>query len=68
MPDILASGEFGRDDGVLCECGGKTFLIDDQGGGLLAYECEDCGETFQVQYDSDDDEEEGYDPDYYYDY
>jgi hypothetical protein len=61
MADILANGDFGRDDGVKCdECGGKTFLVDDQGGGLCSYECENCDNTFGVQYDSDD--EDAYEP------
>ncbi len=61
MVDILANGAFGRDDGVKCDCGGKTFLTADQGGGLKSYECETCGDSFQVQfereepYESDDD-------------
>lgn len=57
MPDILANGDFGRDDGVKCDCGGKTFLVDDQGGGYCSYECESCGQSFGVQYDTDDDPE-----------
>jgi len=74
MPDILANGDFGRDDGVKCDrtvmvysalaqkevpriCGGKTFLTDDQGGGYCCYECESCGQSFGVQYDSDDEDE-----------
>lgn len=64
MPDILGDGAFGRDDGVICECGGKTYLVNDQGQGLCAYECETCGETFQVQYDSDDGDE--YEPEFSY--
>lgn len=58
MPDILATGDWGRDDGILCDdCGGKTYLVDDQGGGLCGYTCENeaCGATFQVQYDRDED-------------
>lgn len=72
MPDILAN-DFGRDDGVKCDCtvrvysalaqkevpricGGKTFLVDDQGSGYCCYECKSCGQSFGVQYDSDDDE------------
>lgn len=49
--------DFGRDDGINCECGGKTFLVDDQGYGLRAYECEKCGNTFQVQFEWDDDDQ-----------
>jgi hypothetical protein len=48
MTDILANGEFGRDDGTKChKCGGDTFLTNDQGGGLRAYDCSDpkCGEV-----------------------
>ena len=54
--------DFGRDDGIKCECGGKTFLVDDQGYGLKAYECEVCERTFQVQFDWDHEEP---DHDYY---
>lgn len=46
---------FGRDDGLICDCGAPTFLVDDQGGGLCSYECEACGDVFGVQYDSVDD-------------
>ena len=42
---------FGRDDGIRCECGGKTYLVDDQGHGLISYQCERCEEPVQVQYD-----------------
>ena len=42
---------FGRDDGIRCECGGKTYLVDDQGHGLISYQCERCEEPIQVQYD-----------------
>ena len=56
MVDIIANGTFGRDDGIKCECGCKTFLVDDQGAGLCAYECEECGETFQVQFEYDGDD------------
>ncbi len=59
----MTDTDFGRDDGIKCKCGGKTFLVDDQGGGLMAYECEDCGEAFQVQFDWDEGEEA--DEDYY---
>lgn len=58
MPDIIASGDWGRDDGIKCKCGGKTYLVDDQGYGLCGYECESCGDNFQVQYEWDDSEEE----------
>jgi DNA-directed RNA polymerase subunit RPC12/RpoP len=58
MPDVLADGRFGRDDGIKCdECGSKTFLVDDQGGGLMSYECEECELVFLVQYEHEDDEE-----------
>lgn len=61
MPDI-ANGEFGRDDGIRCDlCGGGTFLVDDQGYGLCGYECEDCGNTFQVQFDIDPDDYDDFD-------
>ena len=63
MPDILASVEFGEDNGIKCDCGAATFLVDDQGSGLKAYECEKgCG-TFQVQFDSpiDEDDPEDFD-------
>lgn len=74
MPDIIGSGDWGRDDGIKCEwiepdgsqggCGDKTYLVDDQGQGLCAYKCEGCGGEFQVQFDSDDDDLdlEGYPP------
>lgn len=56
MVDILANGEFGRDDGIKCHaCGGKTFLSLDQGQGLRSYDCEDCDETTTVQFEWDDD-------------
>lgn len=46
---------YGRDDGLECpECGSPTFLTDDQGFGLCSYECESCGECFQVQYEHDE--------------
>jgi hypothetical protein len=79
MVDIIGNGEFGRDDGIICnlevvvnspfgkqkrECGGKTFLVDDQGGGLKGYECEACGGSFQVEFESCDEEDES-DEDYY---
>jgi hypothetical protein len=54
--DVLADGRFGRDDGHKCpDCGGESFLVHDDGGGLMAYECdnEKCGRSFQVQYDGD---------------
>lgn len=67
MVDILANGDFGRDDGVKCDkCGSSTFLVNDQGGGLLTYECNDdnktgCDETCQVQYENGDDDSLEYD-------
>lgn len=66
MPDILGNGQWGRDDGIICECGSKTYLVDDQGCGLKAYQCEnsDCEWSeygFQVQYESDDYDETDYD-------
>jgi hypothetical protein len=79
MVDILANGDFGKDDGIICnlevvvnsplgkqtrECGGKTFLVDDQGYGLKSYECEACGGSVQVQFDGYDEEED--EPDDYY--
>lgn len=70
MVDILANGEHGRDDGVKCDkCGSSTFLVDNQGGGLLAYDCNDdkgigCDGTIQVQYESGDEDEEPPDPEY----
>jgi hypothetical protein len=42
MPDIMATGQWGRDDGIKCDCGGKAYLVDDQGLGLCDYVCEDC--------------------------
>ena len=48
----------GRDDGILCDCGGTTFLVDDQGHGLIAYQCDVCENTVQVQYDWDDEAED----------
>jgi DNA-directed RNA polymerase subunit RPC12/RpoP len=62
MPDVLADGRFGEDHGIKCdECGSASFLIDDQGGGYMAYQCEKCDRSFSVQYDFDD--EDGYEPD-----
>lgn len=62
MPDIIANGEFGRDDGITCDdCGGNTFLIDDQGYGLCSYQCEVCDNSFSVQFESSDEDEE-YEP------
>ena len=62
MPDVLADGRFGEDHDVKCpECGAKTYLTDDQGGGLMGYNCENCGTALQVQYEFDDDDE-GYEP------
>lgn len=46
--------DFGRDDGIKCQCGGKTFLVFDQGHGLRSYDCEKCGETVTAQFDWDD--------------
>ena len=73
MVDILANGDWGRDDGIVCnlevngkECGGKTYLTYDQGGGLKSYDCEKCGGTFQVQYERE--EPDSYEEDYYPDY
>ena len=61
MPDVLADGRFGEDHGIKCDdCGGKTFLVDDQGDGLMSYECEDCENTFSVQFETDNDD--GYEP------
>jgi hypothetical protein len=66
MPDILANGEFGRDDGIKCVCGAKTFLTLDQGDGLLSYDCEnqDCDEITMVQFEADSDDE-CFDEEYY---
>lgn len=56
--DARTEQNFGKDDGIKChECGGKTFLSYDQGGGLISYDCEKCGAVTQVQYDDCDDEE-----------
>lgn len=64
MVDI-SNGDFGRDDGIRCHaCGGKTFLTDDQGRGLRGYNCENCDEITQVQFEWDDPEDDPYD-DYY---
>jgi hypothetical protein len=60
MPDILADGTFGRDDGIECyECGGKTFLSFDQGRGLQSYDCADekCAAVTTVQFEYDDDDD-----------
>jgi DNA-directed RNA polymerase subunit RPC12/RpoP len=57
--------DFGRDDDIKCDCGGKTYLTYEQGRGLNSYECEECGDHFQVQFDWDDDEA---DDEYCYDY
>ena len=70
MVDILGNGEFGRDDGVKCHaCGSKTFLVDDQGDGLRAYECNDdtnvgCEELTQVQFECAGEDDEPPDPEY----
>ena len=33
---MLDDRDFGRDDGIRCDhCGAKTWLVDDQGGGLV---------------------------------
>ena len=53
-PDMWDDTHFGRDDGIRCDCGGTTYLVDDQGFGLITYQCETCEESFQVQYDWDD--------------
>lgn len=67
MPNVIEDGRHGDDHGIECpDCGGKTFLCDDQGGGLMAYQCEDCEWTGQVQYEwSDPDEEEDFDPEFW---
>lgn len=63
MPDVLADGRFGQDDGIKCDrCGSSTFLVYDDGGGLMAYECNDdgsvdCDNTFSVQYEWDSEED-----------
>lgn len=46
--------DIGRDDGIKCKCGGSTFLVDDQGGGLRSYQCDVCGQSFQVQFETDE--------------
>ena len=65
MPDVLANRTFGRDDGIECHaCGSKTYLSFDQGRGLCSYNCENCDNVTQVQYDYDD--ESDYVSDDYY--
>lgn len=58
--------DFGRDDGIICECGAKTYLVYDQGGGLRSYECDnpDCDKSTMVQFESsyEEDEEGFYEP------
>lgn len=54
---------FGRDDGIRCACGGSTYLVDDQGYGLITYTCDVCEESFQVQYEVED---EGHELDDYW--
>jgi hypothetical protein len=57
---------FGRDDDFKCEvCGGKTYLTYEDGRGLNSYECEKCGDHFQIEFDFDDERE---DDEYCYDY
>jgi hypothetical protein len=43
--------DFGSNIGVICECGGPTYLTYDHGDGLFAVTCEECGAEFQVQFD-----------------
>lgn len=57
---------YGRDDDIKCDCGGKTWLTYEDGYGLNSYECEKCGEHFQVQFDMSDLDE--YEDEYCYDY
>lgn len=56
---------FGRDDNIKCDCGGKTYLTYEDGYGLNSYECEDCGDSFGVEFDIEDDDVED---EYCYDY
>ena len=69
MPDVIADGRFGEDHGWTCpECGAATYLTDDQGYGLMGYNCEQCDRAFQVQYKWDEetpDEEYDWLPDIY---
>ena len=58
MSDILANGQFGRDDDIKCECGGDTYLSHDDGYGLLSYNCIECDSCIGVQYEIDDCEED----------
>jgi hypothetical protein len=63
MPDVLADGRYGRDEGVKChKCGGTTYLVDDQGRGLKSYQCDHCDESTMVQfeYDEPDEDSDGY--------
>ncbi len=58
MPDVLADGRFGEDHGIKCDdCGGSTFLVYDDGGGHMSYQCDICDNSFSVQYDWDEYEE-----------
>lgn len=35
------------------ECGGDCFQVDDQGQGLISWQCFDCHLHFQAQYELD---------------
>ena len=56
---VIDDRDSGRDDGIKCKCGASTFLVDDQGGGLRSYECENpnCSESTMVQFEWDEPEE-----------
>lgn len=63
MPDVIADGRYGRDEGVKCHaCGATTHLVDDQGRGLKSYACDKCDETTTVQFEYDDpnEDDDGY--------
>ena len=55
--------EFGRDDGIECsDCGGDTYVIDDDGNGEVSYQCaNDSDHAFSVHYDSVSDEGDWWD-------
>ena len=61
MIDILANSDFGRDDGIMCRCGNRTYVVDNKSGGFLDYKCNECGESFKLQYDGYAEHEEEYD-------
>lgn len=55
---MIDDRNFGRDDGIKCVCGASTFLIDDQGGGLRSYLCDnpECDDVTTVQFEQSKDD------------